>query len=82
MEKTIVSVESPSIEMKKKIVNTPLLLTKVSAINEKRKNAPSSTNLKTEENIQLKSLLPSLKKRYGLIFPKVFNGQKTTTWLN
>ena len=66
-EKTIVSFESP----KKKIVNTPLLLPKASGTNEKIKNSPSGKNLKTEENIQLKSLQPALKKRYGLIFAKI-----------
>ena len=70
-EKTIVSVESPSIEMEKKIVKTPLLLPKASAIFEKSKNSPSSKNLKTEENIQLTSLQPALKKKYGFIFAKI-----------
>ena len=57
--------------MEKKIVNTPLLLPKASAINEKSKNSPSSKNLKMEENIQLKPLQPVLKKRYGFIFAKI-----------
>ena len=57
--------------MEKKIVNTPLLPTKASAINEKSKNSPSSKNFKMEENIQLKPLQPALKKRYGFIFAKI-----------
>ena len=69
--KTIVSVESPSIEMEKKIVNTPLLPTKASAINEKSKNSPSNKNLKMEENIQLKPLQPALNKKYDFIFAKI-----------
>ena len=75
-EKTIVSVESPSME--KKIVNTPLLLPKASAINEKSKNSPSSKNLKMEENIQLKPLQPVLKRRYGFIFA-LYRGSPLST---
>ena len=57
--------------MEKKIVNTPLLLPKASAINEKSKKLPFSKNLKIEESIQLKPLLPVLKKRYDFNFAKI-----------
>ena len=69
-EKSIVSFGSPSIDMEKKIVNTPLLLPKESATNEKIKKLPFSKNLKMEESIQLKPMQPVLKKRYGFIFAK------------
>ena len=69
-EKNIVSFESPSKEMEKKIA--PPLPPKASVINEKSKSSPSSKNLKKEleESIQLKPLQPVLKKRYVLIFAK------------
>ena len=70
-EKSIVSFGSPSIDMEKKIVNTPLLLPKESETNEKIKKLPFSKNLKMEESIQLKPLLPVLKKRYGFNFAKI-----------
>ena len=70
-EKSIVSFGSPSIEMEEKIVNTPLLLPKESDTNEKIKKLPFSKNLKIEESIQLKPLLPVLKKRYGFNFSKI-----------
>ena len=56
--------------MEKKIA-TPLP-PKASASNEKSKNSPSSKNLVTEleENIRLKPLPPVLKKRYVFIFCK------------
>ena len=57
--------------MEKKIVKTPLLLPKAPFIFEKSKTSPSSKNLKTEENIQLTSLQPTLKKGYGFIFAKI-----------
>ena len=65
-EKTIVSLESPS----KEILNTPLL-SKLSETNEKIKKLPFSKNLKMEESIQLKPLLPVLKKRYVFNFAKI-----------
>ena len=70
-EKNIVSFESPSKEMEKKI--PPPLPPKASVIDEKSKRSPSSKNLKkeSEENIQLKPLQSALKKRYGLIFAKI-----------
>ena len=57
--------------MEKKIA-TPLP-PKASASNEKSKNSPSSKNLVTEleENIRLKPLPPVLKKRYVLSFAKI-----------
>ena len=57
--------------MEEKIVNTPLLLPKESATNEKIKKLPFSKNLKIEESIQLKPLLPVLKKRYGFNCSKI-----------
>ena len=57
--------------MEKKIASP--LPPKASATNEKSKNSPSSKNLMTEleENIRLKPLLPVLKKRYGFNFSKI-----------
>ena len=64
----LISIESPSLEMEKKIASP--LPPKASATNEKSKNSPSSKNLMTEleENIRLKPQQPVLKNRYVLIF--------------
>ena len=63
--------------MEEKIVNTPLLLPKESATNEKIEKLPFSKNLKIEESIQLKPLLPVLKKRYCFNFAKIIFTSKS-----